>query len=112
MCAGTTQTTISEIGRQLGITRQGAGKVVTKLRDRRYVTVTASSTSGREKIVKPTARALDYLAAQRKATRKIERRLRTELGEDVFAGLYRLVEKLAGDDDLRLSDYLRKMSHF
>jgi hypothetical protein len=39
-------------------------------------------------------------------------RVRTELGEDVFAGLYRLVEKLAGDDDLRLSDYLRKMSHF
>ena len=40
---------VSEIGRELGITRQGAAKVVASLRDRRYVTVTASDTSGREK---------------------------------------------------------------
>ena len=43
-------------------------------------TVNASATSGREKIVRLTPRAVDYLAAQRKAVRTIERQLRTELG--------------------------------
>src|SRR5579859_7795430 len=44
-------TTISQIGRELGITRQGASKTVASLRERRYVIVTPSATSGREKIV-------------------------------------------------------------
>jgi DNA-binding MarR family transcriptional regulator len=38
-------------------TRQGASKIVASLRDRRYVTISDSATSGREKVVKLTPRA-------------------------------------------------------
>jgi DNA-binding MarR family transcriptional regulator len=106
MCSGPTEMTISEIGRQLGITRQGAAKVVNKLVDLRYVTVRDSPTSGREKIVRPTRRAVGYLSAQRKAARGIERRLRKELGDDGFAALERLLDTLGETEDVRMRDYL------
>ena len=51
LCSGQNGSTISAIGRELGITRQGAGKVVAHLSDRGYVTVSDSATSGREKSV-------------------------------------------------------------
>ncbi len=109
MCSGPVETTVSQIGRELGITRQGASKIVAGLRDRRYVTLRPSETDGREKIVKLTPRAIDYLAAQRKAARDIERRLRDDLGKEGFEVLYRVLGALGGDEDLRLRDYLRKM---
>ena len=111
LCSGPDGATISEIGRQLGITRQGAGKVVANLRDRGYVEVTASSTSGREKDVSLTERAVHYLAAQRKAARDIERQLHLELGQEGFASLYRLLEALGGGEEVRMSDYLSRMRH-
>ena len=109
MCSGPTGTTVSQIGRELGITRQGASKIVAALRERRYVKLSASATDGREKIVTPTPRAVAYLAAQRKAARDIERRLRSDLGEKGFEDLGRLLEALGADADVRLRDYLRKM---
>jgi DNA-binding MarR family transcriptional regulator len=109
MCSGPGETTVSQIGRELGITRQGASKIVGGLRDRAYVTVGPSASDGRERIVTLTPRAIDYLATQRKAARAIERQLRTELGPETLAGLYRLVEVLGGDDDARMRDYLRQM---
>jgi hypothetical protein len=62
---------------------------------------------GREKVVTLTRRSIDYLAAQRKATRRIERQLRTELGTDAFESLHRLLQALGGDEQPRLRDYLR-----
>ncbi len=109
MCSAPEATTIAQIGRQLAITRQGASKIVASLRDRGYVTVTASATNGREKTVQLTPRAHDYLAAHRSAARGIERQLQAELGQEAFDGLHRLLEALGGDEDIRLSDYLRKM---
>lgn len=109
MCSGPAETTVSQIGRELGITRQGASKIVAGLRDRRYVTLSASATDKREKFVTLTPRAVTYLASQRKAARDIERRLRNDLGEEGFTVLYRLLEALSGDEDIRLRDYLRKM---
>jgi DNA-binding MarR family transcriptional regulator len=109
MCSGPGETTVSQIGRELGITRQGASKIVGGLRDRAYVTVGPSASDGRERIVTLTPRAIDYLATQRKAARAIERQLRTELGPETLAGLYRLVAVLGGDDDARMRDYLRQM---
>ena len=91
MCTDPAEMTISQIGRQLGITRQGAGKIVASLGHRGYVTVVASTTNGREKIVKLTPRANDYLGAQRKAARTIENRFRAELGPESLAGLHRLL---------------------
>jgi DNA-binding MarR family transcriptional regulator len=108
ICSKSAEATISQIGRELGITRQGAGKIVASLRARGYVRLQASPTDGREKIVNLTLRATDYLAAQRKAARAIERRLRAELGVEGFESLYRLLEALGGDEQPRMSDYLRR----
>jgi DNA-binding MarR family transcriptional regulator len=107
ICARSTEMTASQIGRELGISRQGAAKVVGDLRGRGYVEVVASATSGREKIVSLTPRAVDYLAAQRKAARAIERQLRAQIGVEGFEGLARLLDALSGDDQPRMSDYLR-----
>jgi DNA-binding MarR family transcriptional regulator len=109
MCSAPADTTVSQIGRELGITRQGASKIVAGLQDRRYVTLSPSATDGREKIVKLTPRAVDYLAAQRKAAHAIESQIRTELGPEALANLFRLADALGGHDDLRMSDYLRQM---
>lgn len=100
-------TTISQIGRELGITRQGAHKIVASLRARRYVTVRTSSANRSEKVVALTPRAHEYLTARRKAARTIERRLRAEVGDDAFAALAQLLDALGEEDPPRLREYLR-----
>jgi DNA-binding MarR family transcriptional regulator len=111
ICSRSSEMTIAQIGRELGITRQGAGKSVASLRDRGYLTLSASATSGREKNVQLTQRATDYLAAHRKAARKIEGQLRAEVGEESFDALHRLLTTLGGGEQTRMSDYLRETSH-
>lgn len=108
ICRRTAEPTISQIGRELGITRQGAGKIVASLRDRGYVTLSASATDGREKIVTLTPRATDYLTAHRKAARHVESQLRGEIGADSFDSLYRLLTALGTEDLPHMSDYLRR----
>jgi DNA-binding MarR family transcriptional regulator len=100
--------TISDIGRELRITRQGASKIVASLRERRYVTIRASSADAREKIVRLTPRAIDYLTAQRKAARAIERQLRAKIGGVAFDNLDALLEALGGAEEMRMREYLRK----
>ncbi len=107
ICSRTVEVTISDIGRELGITRQGASKIVASLRHRRYVTLRASATDGREKIVTLTPRSIDYLAEQQKAARRIERQVRNEIGTEAFESLYSLLGALGGKDQPRLRDYLR-----
>lgn len=108
LCTGTGNVTASLIGRELGMTRQGAGKIVTTLRDRGYVVLEPSAADGREKVVTLTPLALDYLAAQRAAARQIERELRDRLGADAFDVLANLLDALGGQDDQpRMRDYLR-----
>jgi DNA-binding MarR family transcriptional regulator len=106
LCSGQAGSTISAIGRELGITRQGASKVVGLLRDRGYVAVTDSPTSGREKSVILTSRGGDYLRAQRAAARAIEDGLRAELGPEAFAGLFAVLEVLDPGDQPRMRTYL------
>jgi len=108
ICSRSAEATISQIGRELGITRQGASKIIANLRDRQYVTLTPSAEDGREKIVTLTPRAVEYLAAQRKAARAIERQLRVEIGAEAFDSLHLLLEALGGDEQPRMRDYLRK----
>jgi DNA-binding MarR family transcriptional regulator len=107
LCGGASDVTISQIGRELGITRQGASKIVASLRDRGYVTLSPSPTDRREKIVKPTRRAVEFLAAQREAARRIEARIRSELGADALDGLYRLLDALGGEEQPQLADHLQ-----
>lgn len=108
LCARSSDVTASEIGRELGITRQGAGKIVADLRDRGYVALGPSSSDARQKVITLTPRARDYLAAQRAAARRIEQELAEQIGSDAFEGLFALLEALGGaEDQPRMRDYLR-----
>lgn len=63
---------------------------------------------GREKVVTLTPRALDYLAAQRRAARRIERVLRDLLGAEAFDDLSVLLDAVGGQEDQPcMCDYLR-----
>jgi DNA-binding MarR family transcriptional regulator len=107
ICKASSEVTISQIGRDLGITRQGASKLVASLRDRHYVTLSRSPTDRREKRVKLTPRAVAYLAARRRAARRIERQVRLQLGADTFQSLHLLLRVLGGDEQPRIRDYIR-----
>jgi DNA-binding MarR family transcriptional regulator len=107
MCRRDSDMTIAGIGRELGISRQGAAKIVHSLGDRGYVTLHDSPTSGREKVIRITPRAEEYLATQRRIARAIERRLQTQVGADAFAALDALVDALGAGANVRLRDHLR-----
>jgi DNA-binding MarR family transcriptional regulator len=106
ICLRGSNVTVAHIGRELGITRQGAGKVVASLRERGYVTLSTSPVDAREKFVTLTDRATEFLTARRKAVRKIERQLRNEIGDDPFDSLQRLLAALGGNEQPQLTDYL------
>ena len=108
LCSVQGGSTISAIGRELGITRQGAGKVVGHLRDRGYVSVADSPTSKREKSVMITSRGVDYLRTQRAAARAIDDGLRAALGESGFSALHALLDALDDREVTRLRTYLRR----
>jgi DNA-binding MarR family transcriptional regulator len=100
-------TSISEVGRELGITRQAAHKIVASLRARRFVTLRMSAANRSEKIVHLTPRAHEYLKAHRMAARRIERQLRAEVGDDALDALGQLLDALGSGDQPRMRDYLR-----
>lgn len=110
VCSDEAGSTISAIGRELGITRQGASKVVADLSDRDYVRVADSTTSKREKSVVLTPLGVDYLAHQRVAAQKIEDEMRAELGDAAFTALGGLLSALDAGEGVRLRAYLRRSS--
>jgi DNA-binding MarR family transcriptional regulator len=107
LCSGPAGSTISAVGRELGITRQGASKVVGYLQNRDYVSVADSRTSKREKSVVLTPRGVAYLHAQRTAVLEIEAELRSEIGEAAFSGALDLLAALDSGDKTRLRAYLQ-----
>jgi len=96
LCARAESMTASKIGRELEITRQGAGKIVNRLRDRGYLVLEPSPVSGREKVITLTPRGHSYLDAQRQAARRIETTVRERTGQRGFKGLTALLHALAG----------------
>jgi DNA-binding MarR family transcriptional regulator len=98
MCAASGETTISGIGRGLGITRQGASKIVAGLRDRGYLEVSPSPADGREKILTLTPRALQYLQAIRSAAEVIEAKLRREIGAEALEQFFRTLDVIANGE--------------
>jgi DNA-binding MarR family transcriptional regulator len=109
LCSNPAGSTISAVGREIGITRQGAAKVVARLSDRGYVSVADSASSGREKSVTVTARGMEYLKAQRRAAERIEVELRSELGAAGLSALNALLDALGGQgEQIRMRDYLQK----
>lgn len=111
LCSGQAGSTISAIGRELGITRQGASKVVGHLRDRGYVAVADSATSKREKSVILTSRGIDYLRAQRAAALAVEGELRVALGGEGFSGLLEALDALDHGEGERMRTYLQRSTH-
>jgi DNA-binding MarR family transcriptional regulator len=110
LCSEPAGSTISNIGRELGMTRQGASKLVGHLQERGYVAVADSATSRREKAVTLSELGSQYLDAQRSAVRTIEDEVRAELagtglGEEILDALYRLLDVLDGDQ-VRMRTYL------
>jgi DNA-binding MarR family transcriptional regulator len=109
LCSNPAGSTISAVGREIGITRQGAAKVVAYLSNRGYVSVADSASSGREKSVTVTSRGIEYLEAQRSAAERIEVELRSELGAAGFSALGALLDALGGQgEQIRMRDYLQK----
>jgi DNA-binding MarR family transcriptional regulator len=106
LCNGAEPVTISEIGRDLGITRQGASKIVAGLRDRGYVTLSPSPTDRREKIVTLSPHARAYPSAQRAAGQRIESELRRELGAPPFGALRQLLDALGSQYAITFADEL------
>lgn len=104
MCAGPGETTISDIGRGLGITRQGASKIVAALRERGYVEVTPSAADGREKILTLTPRAAEFLAALYRAAGVIEARVREEIGPEGIEQLFRFLDVIADGEPVAPED--------
>jgi DNA-binding MarR family transcriptional regulator len=110
VCSDEAGSTISAIGRELGITRQGASKVVGELSERGYLAVADSSTSKREKSVVLTLLGVDYLTHQHAAAQAIEDELRAQLGDAIFTALAALLVALDAGEGVRLRAYLRHSS--
>ncbi len=110
LCSGRSGSTISAIGRELGITRQGASKLVGQLHDLGYVDVADSATSKREKSVTLTSRGIEYLQSQRSAARAIEEEVTEALGEHGVSGLFALLDLLDDGERLRMRTYLQRSS--
>jgi len=109
LCARAGSMTASGIGRELGITRQGAGKIVNRLRDRGYVNLEPSPASGREKLITLTPNGRNYLDTQRRTARRIETTVREQTGDHAFQGLAALLHALAGaEEQPRLRAYLNR----
>jgi DNA-binding MarR family transcriptional regulator len=106
LCRDIPDVSISRIGRELGITRQGAAKIVKSLHQRGYVSLAGSPHDTREKLVKLTPRANDYLLGQRNAARRIERQIQQQLGADAYQSLTELLAILATPEPPRLRRYL------
>jgi DNA-binding MarR family transcriptional regulator len=106
ICARGEDVTISSLGRELGMTRQGASKLVASLRARGYVTLHASPDDAREKRVVLTARAREFLRVQREAARRIEQGVGADLGPIALDALRQLLDHLGGADQPRMSDYI------
>lgn len=95
MCGGPDDITISEIGRRLDITRQGASKIVAGLRERGYVAVTPSPADGREKLVTLTPRSAEMLAVRVRSAERLEARLRAEIGPEGLSQLFCALDLIA-----------------
>jgi DNA-binding MarR family transcriptional regulator len=106
ICGRGADVTISLLGRELGMTRQGASKLVASLRERGYVTLHSSPDDAREKRVVLTARAHEFLRVQREASRRIESAVAAELGPAGVDALRQLLDHLGGEDQPRMSDYI------
>ncbi|BAV42848.1 MarR family winged helix-turn-helix transcriptional regulator [Mycobacterium ulcerans] len=84
--------TISQMGRQFGVSRQAASKLVAELRDRGYVQTAPSPTDQREKVVELTPKAMEYLAARQRAAAALDRAIQQRVGADGVEQLHQILD--------------------
>jgi DNA-binding MarR family transcriptional regulator len=87
--------TISEIGRRFAISRQAASKIVRQLGERGYLSATQSKTDRREKVVELTPRAIEYIAARRRAASALDTEIQARIGDAGLDQLHRLLQVAA-----------------
>jgi DNA-binding MarR family transcriptional regulator len=109
LCAHRRDMTAAAIGRELGITRQGAGKIVAELHRLGYVDVEASATDGRQKVVVLSGRGRRYLDAHHRAVRATDETVAAEIGEQAMGHLRGALDLLdPGDGRSRLRAQLSR----
>lgn len=96
--------TISEMGRQFDVSRQAASKIVGELRRDGYVETEVSPTDQREKVVVLTPKAIDYVAARRRAAAKLEQAIAERIGGDGLTELQRLLQAVGEVSTLGMDD--------
>ncbi|CAM4419646.1 MarR family protein [Mycobacterium basiliense] len=84
--------TISQMGRQFGVSRQAASKLVAELRDRGYVQTTPSATDQREKVVELTPKAIEYVTVRQRAAADLDRVIHERVGAEGARELYRILD--------------------
>ena len=92
-------TTISQMGERFSISRQAASKIVAKLRELGYVTVTPSTTDRREKVVELTPRAIEFVTARGRAAVTLDAEIRSRLDDVDFDHLHRILAVVAETAD-------------
>jgi len=108
MCRRVPDMTAAKLGRELGITRQGAGKILAGLGERGYISFEPSPNDARQKIVVITERGAGFLAARRAAVRRIQEQVADALGPETLDSAYALLELLGDESGQRLVEYLRR----
>jgi DNA-binding MarR family transcriptional regulator len=91
--------TIAGLGERLGITKQGAGKLVTALEDLGYITREADADDRRAQRVSVSARGADLLAKSVAAQADLERRWGRQVGREQAATLRSALEQIVGTGD-------------
>ena len=89
--------TLTELARELGVTKQAAAKVVGPLEQRRLIEREPSPADGRSTLLRLSGRGQSLVAAAIEIGNAVERDLADELGEEAAAGLRAALERLAYD---------------
>jgi len=85
---------LNELAERLGMTAQGASKIVSEMEARKYVERRPDPEDGRAKRLRLTARGRAALGFARKFHAQYERRLSAEVGERQVATLRRVLESM------------------
>ncbi len=92
---------ISELARRLGVTKQAAAKHVHALDNLGYVELAADPGDGRSRLVRPTPRGEDLIAASARLLDALERRWADQVGAQRLTQLVDDLEKLSRISALR-----------
>lgn len=85
-------TTIAELARRMGITRQSAHQAVRELARTGLVRVEPDPSSARSRLARPTARAAERIRVVREVLREIEDQLAARLGTRTVAQLRQILD--------------------